>query len=426
LRRKYEITTGEALAWADQYPPVKIWLSKIQRKPESAFHLWLFCKNSGKDPNQLLALKDDPKSREVEYLLDNFVADERIDVPDSVKIKVVIAVKSFFKWNYRDLARASGKIEFIKQKPYRRHSKEELLKIYRATQNPRDRALITFTWSTAIARESLQKIQWKHLEPDWEKQELPHIGLPDVLLKGHGRSKYKGVEQHTFLTSEAKRDLLDYKDYLERKGVKITPETNIWLNACEPFDPLGYSTFSKIAVDLTERTGILFSWHDARRYVETALEETKINPNWAKKIRGRKIRGEENPYSRPAIEQLRSAFKEAVPLLQFTTETELDSLKKRQEAIEQIVKGLTPEQKELMATHGIRLTKKAPKPEEILKDCPDGEHCGDGLPSALNVDVKAGQKEVFEQVSETQLLEYLRNGWQIVHKLGSGEIIVKR
>ena len=68
---------------------------------------------------------------------------------------------------------------------------------------------------------------------------------------------------------------------------------------------------------LAKRAGVEFSWHDARRYVETALEEAKINPNWCRKIRGRKIRGEENPYSKPAIEQLRTVLKEVVPKLQF-------------------------------------------------------------------------------------------------------------
>ena len=55
--------------------------------------------------------------------------------------------------------------------------------------------------------------------------------------------------------------------------------------------------------------------------VETALEEVGIHPNWARKIRGRKVRGEESPYSQPEVEKLRAKYREAVPLLQFTVET---------------------------------------------------------------------------------------------------------
>jgi hypothetical protein len=32
----------------------------------------------------------------------------------------------------------------------------------------------------------------------------------------------------------------------------------------------------------------------------------------------------------------------------------------------------------------------------------------------------------FEQIAETQLLSYLQAGWQVVHRLASGGVIVKR
>ena len=56
---------------------------------------------------------------------------------------------------------------------------------------------------TAITKETLSEIKWKHLEENWEKIDLPCINLPSELLKGHGRGKYKGVRQTTFLTPEA-------------------------------------------------------------------------------------------------------------------------------------------------------------------------------------------------------------------------------
>jgi len=415
-KRKYEITKKEAYErWAKNYRKVVMWLGKLQTKNENAWHLWLFCKITGKDPDELLALKDDSKSREAEYLLDNFVANETLDLTNSVKVSVVIAVKSFFKHNYMELAKASGQITFIKQKPYRKHSKEELMKIHRACQNPRDRALITFTWSTAIAKETLSRIQWKHLEPDWEKQEIPHISLPDILIKGKGRGKYKGVEQHTFLTPEAKRDLIDYKDYMERvKGVKITPEHHIWLTVNAPYRNLDYDGFDKVCRLLINRSGIAFGWHDARRYVETALEEIKINPNWARKIRGRKVRGEENPYSRPAIEQLRAAYKEAIPLLEFTQPTQIMELQKRQEIVEELTsklmagESLTPEDHANIKRYHIRLMRR--KRKSINPDDCNGEHCN-------------GQ---YEEINENDLLTYLRDGWQVIHNLRNGKVIVRK
>jgi len=409
---KEKVTIANVLeTWACQYPKVTTWLSKIQRKNHAAYHLCLYCGAVNKTPDELLALKENPASKEAERLLDQFV--ESSQFTNSVTYNVVTSVKSFYKHNYMDLAKASGTgVAIIKQKPYRKHLKEELLKIYRAAQNPRDRALITFTWSTSIAKESLIKGQWKHLDSDWEKQELPHISLPDVLIKGHGIGKYKGVEQHTFLTPEAKRDLIDYKDWLERvKGIKLGTNDPIFIDTRygNKVKPLGYNALGQIALLLSKRSGVPFSWHDARRYVETALEEIRIHPNWARKIRGRKVKGEEAPYSRPAIEQLRNAYKEAVPLLQFTVETELTELKKRQEAIEQIVQGMTPEQREKMQRFGIRIGKKRETQLNGGQACENGEHC-----------------EAFEQINERALLGYLREGWSIIHRLTNGEVIVKR
>jgi hypothetical protein len=152
--------------------------------------------------------------------------------------------------------------------------------------------------------------------------------------------------------------------------------------------------------------------------VETALEETKINPNWARKIRGRKVKGEEAPYSRPAVEQLRKAYSEAVPLLEFTQQTQLVELQKRQAEIEEIVSGLTAEQKEKMEKYGLRIEKrlgsmlkkrlgaKQKKPETRH----NGGDCG----------------ERFEQINETQLLTYLEGGWKLVYRVANGEVIVKR
>jgi len=35
-------------------------------------------------------------------------------------------------------------------------------------------------------------------------------------------------------------------------------------------------------------------------------------------------------------------------------------------------------------------------------------------------------EEEFQQINEAQLLAYLRDGWQSLHKLNSGQVIIKR
>ena len=110
-RRKYEITKTEVIdKWGKNHPKVMTWIAKLQRRNANAWNLWRYCKLMHKTPSELLGYKDDPRNREAELLLDEFVADETLDLTNSVKVNIVTAVKSFYKHNYRDLAKASGSI----------------------------------------------------------------------------------------------------------------------------------------------------------------------------------------------------------------------------------------------------------------------------------------------------------------------------
>jgi len=67
--------------------------------------------------------------------------------------------------------------------------------------------------------------------------------------------------------------------------------------------------------------------------VQTALEEAGLTRNWIQKIKGRKVRSEDDAYSRPEIEKLREAYKRALPNLCFleteslASKVEIDKVK---------------------------------------------------------------------------------------------------
>lgn len=82
-------------------------------------------------------------------------------------------------------------------------------------------------------------------------------------------------------------------------------------------EKLSYMSVGVEVVRITKRAGIKFSIHDGRRIVQTALESVGTSPQWIRKIKGRKVSGEESPYSRPAIEQLRGKYREALGELEF-------------------------------------------------------------------------------------------------------------
>ena len=418
-----QIKEGNVLElWAPKHPEVTQWLSHLQKPAKAAYYLYLFCQWANKTPAELLALKTDPASKEAEKLLNAFVATDlkTLHMTNAVQFLTVQQVRSFFKWNMCDLAKIAGKMTLEKQKEYHKMMKESLRKLWNNTYNPRDRALITFVCSTAIAKETLSQIKWKHLEENWENVDLPCVNLPSSLIKGHGIGKYKNVRQITFLIPEAKRDLINYKEWLERNmGRSVTPEDNVFRETYAPYKPATYASFGFLIWTLSKRAGVPFSWHDARRWVNTALEQIGISPNWARKIRGRMVRGEESPYSQPVIDQLREKFREAVPLLEFTSETSPVS---KETLRGEVMKALEEEKlKEIAAKYHVPIEQvrtamrsKADDWEKLLakkKTATDGGNCSNG-------------QHCQKIVNEDELPKLLTAGWRFIATLPSGKIVV--
>ena len=127
------------------------------------------------------------------------------------------------------------------------------------------------------------------------------------------------------------------------------------------------------------------------------------------------VRGEESPYSQPAISQLRDKFREAVHLLEFTTETPTVS----KEALrEEITKTLEEEKLKSIAEkyhvtlEQVKTAMRSRKTdwEKVLAkrkpdNCADGRHCQ-------------------RIVSEDELPELLTAGWRFVATLPSGKVVV--
>jgi integrase len=417
-------TKEQVQAFIDAHTEVQRWLRKIPSpltKNEYAHDLIRYVEATGLSPAQLIALKQ-KVGHEAEDLLDEFVEKaEQVGIGNARIWSLSRAVKSFYKWNYADLSRGAGKKTLIKKKPYRTPDKESLLQFMDGA-NLRDKALIHFIASTGISEGSLPFLKWSHVWHDLIEKPVspPHIGLTSAEIKGRGAEKYAGVEQHTFLTPSAVQALMKYKDWRERvKGEKITPESPLFATVEGPLKALTVSAIRIVFSETSKRTGITFSPHDFRRFVQTQLEFARMQPNWIKKILRHKVKGEENPYSQPKIEQLRSAYREATPYLDLGV-TPLSEIMKRQEVVEALTNKLmrgepfNEQDKENIGRYHIMLTQ-----EEIPK-----ELAKKGKKTQTNGGTDCGEE--FEQIKEEQLLGYLRSGWQVVKGLKNGEVIVKR
>jgi hypothetical protein len=323
---KYGESERTIQPWIEKHESVQNYLQHLNaRKARAALMVYVYCQwassvtlDKVKTPEDLLALKNISGNSDAEKLLDKFTRSQT-NIPDSVKFSVVNCVKAFYRYNYNDLQSAAGKFEYSTKKSRQVTSKETCEKLFRACYNPRDKALIMLSTCTAIAIESMSQLRWDHFEIDWQNQEIPCITLPGEILKGHNKGRYRGVQQITFLTPEAKTILLEYRKYYE-ETFKHTwkPDEHVFLSVKRNLHRAQSRTvISRIIYHLSLRAGVKFGIHDGRARVQTALENVGVSINWVRKAKGRKVKSEESPYSKPAIEQLRQKYREALPDLEF-------------------------------------------------------------------------------------------------------------
>ncbi|TFH24389.1 hypothetical protein E4G67_02040 [Candidatus Bathyarchaeota archaeon] len=215
-------------------------------------------------------------------------------------------------------------MEYPPAKPQNAPSKKKRKAFFESCYNPRDEALVMTVSCSALAVETLSMLRWYHFEEDWQEQEIPHISVPSDLLKGHGKGKYRGVRQETFLTPEAKAVFIRYREWFSKTFKhKWTEDDYVFLSTKRNIGvPITRSVMAVRMTRLSERSGIPWSIHDGCRIVQTALENVGTSSNWIKKVKGRKVSGEESPYSKPNIEQLRQKYREALPDLEFLSQAD--------------------------------------------------------------------------------------------------------
>jgi len=215
--------------------------------------------------------------------------------------------------------------------------------------------------------------------------------------------------------------MIQYIEWMEKtRNFEFKEDSVIFLRIKKPYTHLTYSEFGVIAARLSEKSGVPFAWHDMRRHVQTSLEEARIHPNWCRKIRGRKVKNEEAPYSRPKIEQLREAFHSALPSLSIAERPTLSE--------EQILEKLTErfERKRIIEEFARDRNIPVEKVEEIAKKF--------DLMKMKMKPMQAKLRELFHKqkntedcqkiINESELEEWLTKGFKVVAVLPSGKIVV--
>jgi len=248
--------------------------------------------------------------------------------------------------------------------------------------DPRDRALILFLKDTGLSVADTSRLTIGDLELN-QVEDIFTV-KPPLLLKLN--RKKTDIQTITFTGEEALEALrttfkirmrgspeLKIRDNASAiEPEKLTPKSPLFrsyskfLGKSSELEHLNPHTISnrirKAAIQAdVYRKG--FAAHALRRFFQTSLESSGMNGNWIKRMMGHGLPGVEGSYSKPEIEMLREAYREAYPYLAISEHVEQRS---RVEALEGQVEALTLQNIQLKERMN-GLTLSGPQITELLK-----------------------------------------------------------
>jgi hypothetical protein len=395
--------------WAKQFKTVQRMFDRLASKKSGSkatertysrsLQLWHVF--SGLNPDETVAKWESEAKEQYDKALEDW--DVKLDLfvkwlcdkgfTKNVASNTHAAVKSLIKYNSRlKLAigtPSSGVVEGLKPLTIEEFKKLDTV------ANIQQKWLLRGLKDSGMSREDFIELTYGNIKRDYEKgEQFIHI---DVIRRK------EGVKYETFLGPNAAQVLNIYLDIRRKRGETITDSTRLLVQDIKPYEKLALNSVTKTVVRLGEKVGIKASPHRLRKMFETYMALEVRHPVILRYWMGHKLKMSdiEARYVIPNETMQKDLYMQAYKHLDITEAT----VERRVKAIEEIVSGLTPEQKDLMQKYGIRLAQKAKRRTEH-----NGGDCG----------------ETFEQINESQLLAYLKAGWSIVKELQSGDIIVKR
>ncbi len=357
---------------------VKYWMDSLNSKagPHSTKYIWKhhlkrFCDWIEKTPDQLieerkqqLKSEDERVKHQSEMQLKKFLNTlEDEGLSPNTRRSYFMAVRNFYKRNYLELEffRGDGPSTRTVVEGRRAASKENIAKMLEVSC-PRVRALILFIKDTGLAESDVAKLKLKDFGVS-DVSDIFTLKAPVPLILNR---KKTGRRTITFAGSEslkAVKNMLQIRRvgspeiHIRRHSKKrrtklLTPEVlTLESPVFRSYDKRALRTgkikhLSSHAISVIIRKAAIladvwkpgYSAHALRRFFQTSLETSGMNPNWIKKMMGHALKGSEEPYSQPQIEMLRDAYKKSYGHLAIS---EMVEQKSRVEALEAQIEALT-------------------------------------------------------------------------------------
>ena len=204
-----------------------------------------------------------------------------------------------------------------------------------------------------------------------------------------------------------------------RRGEQINDDTPLFAGNIKPYGRLSPEGLSAIYIRITEKTGIKITTHRIRKFYETYMALGHPHPIILKYWMGHKIKSGkadvDQRYIIPPMDEQRKLYAECYKHIDLTPKP--DEFEVWLSEIEARKQGMTPEQKQrFMKQLSFRHPRFIKDPRFKVLFEKDEQPADGGLAA----------EPAFKEINESELLVYLENGWQIVHNLQNGSVIVRK
>jgi len=374
------------------------------------------------EPDKALATIRELDDRE--KYIDNVIDQMLTTLSATSVVRILRSVKIWLRINGVDVdwdAITLPSTEVIEED--RMPTKDELRRLLNVV-NLRDKTFVLVASSSGLRRRTLVTLKFGDVNFDY-----PDVARIMVTrrytIKGKQFSSGRKISKKrkffvTFITPEAKKMLLEYKRYREEIGEKITDESPLFTSTRK--DELG-KFLSARYIDthwgrILKRAHLAdkgVNWfqihfHTLKKYAETQMINANVKQSYREFFLGHKGAYLEVNYFKGEEEKCLEEYRRAIPYLSIIeVPPSLEDLKRRQELTERLfdksMRGepWTDEERELVKRYGIALRERAHAEA-------NGVDCG----------------ERFKEIHENDLLGYLREGWQVAHKLENGKVIIRK
>lgn len=418
----------QRIAWVKSFKSGSHWFLKLQARYGEklgtqkyyAMALEDFSKYVEMNPDEIVEafkerLKEDVNEAVAEWndKLELFVPwlEKNRHLKRSVAVTRFAAIKSFFKAN------AAIKLTVVTPESYSESLKPVTIEELREK-------ILTF----ADVYQTFEILLLKDSGLSQEDALRLNVGDIEELSNGFGyieafRGK-KHVDYETFIGPNATDAMKKVLDYRKRLGCEITAESPLFVKKNKPTQRQTWGLIASSLRRLGEKAGVELSTHRLRKTFETYMAIGKVHPLILKYWMGHKVkRGKSDIEARyiipPKPEQVK-LYMEAYQHIDVSPKIVQDEKQMRIKAILDNARMLGKSEDEIAHIKTLIARRKVTKPEDVIEmlkenkaedpnDCPNGHNCPE-----------------FKKIPEAELLAHLNQGWQIVHNLQNGRVIVRK